>query len=96
VLDSRQRHKICYFSTSSPIEWVAGVKVPESEADYSILCSAEVKNASNFAATPPHDLIAWFLIKARNGVTVPKLYSNCIPKHQSADLRTRGVGCCMD
>jgi len=48
--------------TQPPIQWILGVKRPESEAGHSPPSSAEVMNAWSYTSTPPICLHGMVLI----------------------------------
>jgi hypothetical protein len=63
-------------TTHPPIQWVPGAlslgaKRPGHDANHSPPPSAEVKNAWSYTSTPRYALMAWRLVKDRDGFTLP-------------------------
>jgi hypothetical protein len=81
--DSRRGLGIFLFTTASkpalgptqlPIQWVPGALSLElkrlgREADHSLPCSAEVKNAWSYTSTPQYTFMVWCLVKHRDNFT---------------------------
>jgi hypothetical protein len=58
-----------------PVQWVKGGSFPRRQAavwgaEYSPLCSAEVKYAWNHTSTPRYVFMAWYIINHRDNLTL--------------------------
>jgi len=57
-----------------PLQWVSGIKRPESEADHLPPSSTEIKNAWSYISTRPYVFMAWCLVKHRGNFTLYVLF----------------------
>jgi hypothetical protein len=57
-------HRQALEPTQLPIQWgyIPGIKQPEYEADHSLPCSAEVKDALSYTSSHPYTFMLWCLI----------------------------------
>jgi hypothetical protein len=58
--------------TRPPVQWVLvqGVKRPGREADHSLPCNAEVKNAWSYMCSSQKVFLVWYLVKNKSNFTL--------------------------